>query len=128
MYAEMMSVFGGSLRNVFLPVQKMNQTVIAHAEKVVAIQLESLEAHTNLGIGQLKAAAEVSDPWSFVAYLAKQGSYLSKMSEQAVSDVQKLGELSGDFMEKAQSVAQEEARVIGSALSETEKGSAKKAA
>jgi phasin family protein len=128
MYAEMMSAFGGSLRNVFLPVQKMNQTAIAHAEKIVAIQLESLEAHTNLGIGHLKAAAEVNGPSSFMSHLVKQGKYATKVGEQVVSDVQKLSQLGGDFVEQAQSVAQEEARAIGSALSETEKGSAKKVA
>lgn len=128
MYALMMSAFRGSLWNVFEPVQKMNQMAIAHVEKIVAIQVESVKAHTNLGIGQMKAANEVSDPWSFMAYLVKQGTYMTKVGEQVVADGQKMKELGGDFMEKAQLVAQEEARAIGSALGEAGKGSAKKAA
>lgn len=128
MYAEMMSAFGGSMRNVFAPVQKMNQMAIAHVEEIVAIQMESMKTYTNLGIGQWKAAAEVSDPWSFMAYMAKQGAYMTKVSEQFVADVQKMSRLGGDFVEKAQSVAQEEARAIGGALGEAGKVPAKKAA
>jgi hypothetical protein len=76
----------------------------------------------------MKAAAEVNDPSSFMSYLAKQGGYMTKVSEQVVSDVQKMSQIGGDFVQKARSVAQEEARAIGSALSESGKGSAKKAA
>ena len=32
MYAEMMSAFNGSMRNIFGPVQKMNDLVVAHLE------------------------------------------------------------------------------------------------
>ena len=110
MYAEMMSAFGGSLRNVFAPGQKMNQMAIAQMEKILAFQMESVKTYTNLGMGQWKAAAEVSDPWSLVAYMAKQGAYATKVGEQVVSDVQKLSQLGGDFVQQAQSVAQEEAR------------------
>ena len=128
MYAEMMSAFGDSLRNVFGPVQKINQIAIAQVEKIVALQLESVKAHANLGIGRWKAVAEVNDPWSFVSYVAKQGAYATKVGEQVVADARKLGELGGDFIEKAQTVAREEARAIGSALGDAGKVSAKKAA
>lgn len=69
MYAEMMSAGGGSLRTVFGPIQKMNQMTIAHVEKIAALQMESMTTYTNLGIGRLKTAAEVNDPWSFMTYL-----------------------------------------------------------
>ena len=128
MYALMLSAFGGSLRPVFAPLRKMNEIAIAHVEKVVAIQLESAKAHANLGIDQWKAAAEVSDPSSFMAYVAKQGAFATNIAEQVVSDVQKLRELGGDFVEKAQTVVQEEARAIGGALGGSGKAVAKKVA
>ncbi len=128
MYAEMMSAFGGSMRNIFVPAQKVNEMAIDHTEKVMAIYLESVKAHVDLGIGQWKAAAEVSDPWSLARYLAKQGAYATEIAEQIVADARKLGELGGDFVEQAQSVAQEEARAIGGTLGERGKGSAKKVA
>jgi phasin family protein len=128
MSAEMMSAFGSSLRSFFGPVQKINQMVIAHMDKVAAHHMESMKTYTNLGIGQLKAATEVNDPWSFFNYLAKQSAYMAKVSEHLVADVQKMSQLGGDFMEKAQSVAQEEARAIGGAFGESGKSAAKKAA
>jgi phasin family protein len=127
MHAQMMSALGGSLRTFVRPVQKMNQMAIAHAEKVMAIYLESIKAQVNLGMSQWKARAEVNDPSSFMSYLAKQGGYMTKVSEQVVSDIQKISGLTGEFMEKAQSVAHEEARAIGGAVGETGKASAKKA-
>lgn len=128
MYAEMLSALAGSFRNISRPAQKMNQMTIAHIEKVLAIQLESAKDYANLGIGHMKAAAEVNDPWSFVGYVAKQGAYATKLGEQAVADVQKIRQLGGDFIEKAQSVVKEEARAIGGAFGEVGKGVAKNAA
>jgi phasin family protein len=128
MYAEMISAVSGSMRNVFGPAQKVNELVVAHLEKVAAIQLESAKSLANLGIAQMKAAGAVNDPWSVFGFMAKQGTYATKLGEQLVADAQKMRELSGDFMEKAQTVAKEEARAIGGALAETRKVSAKKAA
>ena len=128
MYAEMMSAFGGSMRNFVGPVQKMNQMAIAHVGKIVAMQMESVKSHASLGIGQIKAATDVDNPWGFFCYMAKQGSYMTKVGEQVVADVQKMSQLGGDFIEKAQTVAHEEARTLGTAFGETSKGSAKKAA
>lgn len=45
-----------------------------------------------------------------------------------IADMQKLSRLSGEFVEKAQSVAHEEARAIGGALGDVGKGAQKKAA
>lgn len=129
MYAEMMSAGGGSLRTVFGPIQKMNQMTIAHVEKIAALQMESMTTYTNLGIGRLKTAAEVNDPWSFMTYLVTQSAYLAKVGEHMIADMQKLSRLSGEFVEKARSVAHEEARAIGGAsLGDVGKGAQKKAA
>ena len=128
MYTAMMSAFGGSLWNFVRPVQSLNQMAIAHVEKVVAFQLDSATTYTNLAMGRLKTAAEVNDPWSFMGYLATQGSYATKVGEQMIADMQKLSRLSGEFIAKAQSVAQEQARSIGGTLSEAGKGAAKKVA
>jgi phasin family protein len=125
MYADMMSAFSGSMQNFAGPIQKINQMAIAHMEKVVVIQMESVKTYTYLGIGQWKAAGEVSDPWSLARYLAKQGAYATEIAEQIIADARKLGELGGDFVQQAQSVAQEEARAIQGALGDTGKRSAK---
>ena len=128
MSAEMMSAFNGSMRNIFGPVQKMNDLVVAHLEKVVTIQMESVKNYTNLGIAQMKAATEVNDLWSFFGYVSKQRMYVAKLSEQFVSDAQKISELGGNFMEKAQSVAQEKARAVDGALGKPTKAITKKVA
>lgn len=128
MYTAMMSAFGGSLWSFVRPVQSLNQMAIAHVEKVVAFQLDSATTYTNLAMGRLKTAAEVNDPWSFMRYMTTQGAYMTKVGEQVISDLQKMSQLSGEFLAKAQSVAQEQARSIGGTLSEAGKGAAKKVA
>lgn len=128
MYAEILFALTRTPQNFLASTQKFNQLAISQVEKIVTIQTASLQNYTNLGIAQWKAASEVTDPWSFLTYLTKQGVTMTKIGEQVVGDAKKLSELGAHFMDEARTVAQEEARAIGGALGESAKAVAKKAA
>lgn len=128
MYASMLSAFERYVRDFCAPTQKFNQLAIAQMEKLSTIQMDSMKSSVNLGVAHMKAATEVSDPWSFIAYVAKQGSYMTKVGEQVIADATKIRALGVNFMDDAQAIAQEEARAISTAVGEFGKATPKKAA
>ena len=110
MYAEILFALTRTPQNFFAPAQKFNQLAISQVEKIVTLQMASLQNYANLGIAQWKAASEVTDPWSFLTYLTKQGATMTKIGEQVVGDAKKLSELGAYFMDEARTVAQEDER------------------
>lgn len=90
--------------------------------------MESMKSFANLGFARLKAAAEVTDPWSFISHIVKQGSCMTQVGEQMISDAMKIRALGANFINDAQAVAQEEARAIRTAAAGIGKAASKKAA
>lgn len=128
MYAAMLSAFERCMQDFGAPGQRLSQLAIAQLEKLSTIQMDSMKSYANLGVTQMKAATEVSNPWSLMSYIAKQGSFMTKVGEQMIADAGKIRTLSVDFIEDAQAVAQEEARAISTAVGELGKPTSKKAA
>lgn len=69
------------------PVQKLNQQAVAAVEKLAAHQLESLKTYSDMGIGRLKAAAEVKDMNGLQNFLYGQTDVLRAFGGCARSDI-----------------------------------------
>lgn len=73
---------------------KSNKLAVANLEKVVALQLSSLQSYVDLGVNQLKEAAEISDPQSLQAFYDKQLKAAETLRQKLVADSKALVELS----------------------------------
>jgi phasin family protein len=94
-------------KSFMAPVQKLNNIAIANTEKVIAFQTANLQKYARVGIAQWKAAAQVNDPESLLAYVTAQGARLTDVSGEIVADTKQAYQLGVDFLSEAQKVAQE---------------------
>jgi len=86
---------------------KDNTIAIANTEKLVAFQTASLQKYAQLGIAQWKAAAQVNDPESLVAYLTAQRARMTEVGEQVIADTKQAYQLGMDLLSEAQKVPQD---------------------
>ena len=56
-------------KKALAPAQELNRLVVDNTEKLVALQLASMQSYVALGFSQLKAAVEVNDEQAFKNYL-----------------------------------------------------------
>jgi phasin family protein len=89
------------------PVQKLNTIAIANTEKLVVFQMESLQKYAELGLAQWRAAAQVNDPESFIAYVCAQGRRMTEIGEQVIADTKQAYQMGMDLLSEAQKVTQE---------------------
>lgn len=114
MSEEMITGLGDQALKLISPVKEFNKLAVAKAEKLAYLQLASLQSYSELGIAQLKAALEVSDPDSLQVYVSKQSEFLKTLAEKLAEDTRAVAELSKEFSEEAQQIAKDSIATISS--------------
>ena len=107
MFMKTLSALTEPTKGVLEPVQKLNQHAVATVEKLAAHQIESLKTYSALGVGQLKAAAEVKDVEGLQTLMSKQIDVLSEFGEQIWADMKVVAEMGVEFVTQAANVGAE---------------------
>jgi phasin family protein len=97
---------------ILAPVQELNRSVVDNTEKLVALQISSVQSYYALGFSLLRAALEVKDAETLQAYIAKQNELIKSASEKFVGDAKAVAELGRDFSAKTQELSQESVKAI----------------
>ncbi len=99
-------------KKALAPAQELNRLVVDNAEKLVALQLASVNSYVALGFSQLKAALEVNDEKAFQNYIAKQNDLFKTISDRVAGDAKAVAELGSDFGAKAMELGQESVKAV----------------
>jgi phasin family protein len=94
-------------KSFMAPVQKLNTIAIANTEKLLAFQTASLQKYAQMGMAQWKAAAQVNDTESLMAYFTAQGARMTSVGNQVIADTKLAYQLGMDFLSEAQKATQE---------------------
>ncbi|MDQ2696821.1 MAG: phasin family protein [Pseudomonadota bacterium] len=95
------------VQNALAPVVQVNRVAVANLEKLVEFQLQTLPSYVELGLGQLKAAAEVTEPQALQAFYASQVEVARTLRQKLVADSKALAKLGNDFVAEVSALARE---------------------
>lgn len=112
MITETLSALTKPTKGMLDPVLKLNQEAVATVEKLAAHQIDRLKTYSNLGVSQLKVAAEVRDIEGLQHLMSKQTEVLQKFGECLMSDFKALFEMSADFVSQAKKIGAEAAPAL----------------
>jgi phasin family protein len=90
----------------------LNRLLVDNAEKLVAMQIASVQSYYALGFSNLKALLEVNDAEAFQAYIGKHSELVKSVSERFAGDAKAVAELGGDFGAEVQKLGQESVKVV----------------
>ena len=91
----------------FEPVREINTLALENVEKLLDIQLKSINDTTRLGLEQLKAAADIKDVDGLKKYLTDQAEMVKSLGERFVKDGQSALELGVSYTDKVQQLVAE---------------------
>ncbi len=111
MIIETVSALTEPTKRILEPVQKLNQQAVATVEKLAAHQLESLKTYADIGVSQLKAAAEMKDIEGLQNFVFKQSDVLRAFGECVISDIKAVTEAGVGFFSQATKVGAKATRV-----------------
>ena len=113
------------------PVKEMNALALENVEKLLDIQLKSINDTTRLGVEQLKSASDIKDIDGLKQYFTNQAELVKSLGERFVKDTQAALELGTSYTDKVQQIMTETIKpetIMKAATARTEPATAAKAA
>ena len=98
MITETLSALTESPKGVLAPVQKLHKQAASALAQLSTHQLESLRTYSELGINQVKAAAQVRDAEGLRKLLSKQAGVMGKARDRLLSDFRAVFQVGADFV------------------------------
>ncbi len=86
------------------PVREINTLALENVEKLLNIQLKSINDTARLGVEQMKAAADIKDVDGLKKYFTEQAEVVKSLGERLVQDGQSALELGVSYTDKVQQV------------------------
>lgn len=105
MNTQIMDSFKDQSEKLLAPSQALSKLMVGKLEQLISLQLASMGEYTELNIGQLKAAAEISNPEDLKEYIEKQRDYMKTVSEKMAGDAQAMVALVREFAQEAQQIS-----------------------
>lgn len=88
----------------FEPVREINSLALENVEKLLDIQLKSINDTVKLSVEQLKAAADIKDVDGLKEYFTDQAEVVKSLGERYVKDGQSALELGVSYTDKVQQI------------------------
>ncbi|HRF62386.1 MAG TPA: phasin family protein [Candidatus Competibacter sp.] len=79
------------------PLIKANQLFAANLEKMVVFQMNVLQSYLNIGLNQMKAAAEINDLNSLQDFYKRQSEIVETMRHKLLIDTKAMSDLAARF-------------------------------
>ena len=107
MQDDFMNMFNLQAQSLFQPLAKLNSLWVSNLESVTNFQLEAMASYSKLGIKQMRKAIEIKDAESYQAFSASQSEVAQVLNKKIMEDGKQLGEMTQQFVNKAESIWRE---------------------
>ena len=128
MQDKVMNAFTEQTKNMYNPMRKINALLVENMEKMTDFQLEALKAYSQMGLTQMKQAAEVKDADSVRDYSTAQAEMMSSLSKKVLEDAKTMADMSMEFKAEIEKIMEESRAQVFNKASEDKATAAKPAA
>ncbi len=108
MYEQLLSQLTEQSQKFAMPVNEITTLTVDYIEKLSQFQVNAVKSYTDLGMDQLKNAAEIKDAESLQAFIQKQTDVASSVSKKIAEDAQTLAKMGEVFATDIQTLAQKD--------------------
>ena len=88
------------------PAKEFNKLALENTEKLVNMQIASMQSYTMLGLENWKSALEVTDVASLQEYAGKQREMAQVMTRKLAEDAKAVAELGNGYFAEARKIVQ----------------------
>lgn len=79
------------------PLVKTNKLLVQNMEKMMVFQMNALKSYLDIGLNQMKAAAEITDVKSFQDFCKRQTEIAQTVQQKLMSDAKAMSDLATRF-------------------------------
>lgn len=107
MQDNLLNAFAEQAKNFYAPMSKFNSVFVENMEKMTEFQLEAIKSYADLGMTQMKKAAEIKDAESLREYSSAQAEAASTINKKIMDDAKKLSDMSLTFKKQVETIVEE---------------------
>lgn len=131
MYEEMFSKPFANAETMLEPMMKANKLAVANVEKLVNFNMTAMQAYVDMGLEQMKSAAEVNSPQTLQAFWSKQIETANVVRQKMMDDAKALADLGNGMKDEFAKLTEDNVKEMAKAAPKAAQqpaASAKKAA
>ncbi|ASP40414.1 phasin family protein [Bacterioplanes sanyensis] len=114
MQENILNAFAEQAKTMYAPMSKFNTLFVDNMEKMTDFQLGAIKAYAEMGLDQMKKAADIKDTDSLRAYTASQAEAATALNKKIMEDAKAMSDMAMEFKTQVESIM-EEARSTASA-------------
>lgn len=115
MYDEIFNKSFANADQLVEPVVKANKLAVTNFEKLVSFQMNAMQTYVDMGLEQLKAAAEVNSPQTFQSFWSKQVEMSNVLRQKVLDDTKALVDLGNGMKDEFTKLAEDNVKEISQA-------------
>lgn len=127
MQDNILNAFSEQAKSMFTPMTKFNSLMVENMEKLTEFQINAVKGYAEMGLAQMKSAAEIKDLESAREFTASQAETATTLNKKVMEDAKALSEMAMDFKSQIESIV-EEVRSTAAASAPAPKASKKSTA
>ncbi|WP_430462929.1 phasin family protein [Thalassolituus sp. LLYu03] len=124
MQESILNAFTEQAKSMYAPLAKFNSLFVDNMEKMTDFQLSAIKAYAEMGIEQMKKAADIKDADTMRTFTAAQAEAATALNKKIMEDAKAFSDMAMEFKTQVESIM-EEARSSAQASATTTKPAAK---
>lgn len=118
MQENILNAFAEQAKSMYAPLSKFNSLFVENMEKMTEFQLNAIKTYAEMGMEQMKKAAEVQDADSMRHFTSAQAETASALNKKVMEDAKALSDMALEFKTQVEGLM-EEARSTAAATATT---------
>lgn len=124
MQESILNAFTEQAKTMYAPLAKFNSLFVENMEKMTDFQLNAIKTYAEMGLDQMKKAADIKDADTMRTFTANQAEAASALNKKIMEDAKAFSDMAMEFKTQVETIM-EEARSSAAATATTAKPAAK---
>ena len=107
MQENILNAFAEQTKNLYSPMQKFSALFVGNMEKMTEFQLNAIKSYAEVGINQMKKAAEIQDDDSMRSFSSSQAEATTELNKKIMEDAKSLSEMATEFKGQVEAIMEE---------------------
>tara|TARA_B100001059_G_scaffold206069_1_gene216614 strand:+ start:152 stop:547 length:396 start_codon:yes stop_codon:yes gene_type:complete len=107
MQENILNAFAEQTKNLYSPMQKFSALFVGNMEKMTEFQLNAIKSYAEVGIDQMKKAAEIKDADSMRSFSSSQAEATTELNKKIMEDAKSLSEMATEFKGQVEAIMEE---------------------
>lgn len=119
MQENILNAFAEQTKNLYSPMQKFGALFVGNMEKMTEFQLNAIKSYADVGIEQMKKAAEIKDADTLRNFSSAQAEATTELNKKIMEDAKTLSDMAVEFKTEVESIMEEARGTATSAAAAT---------